>query len=104
MSAPEVPADARLRGRRDAATAGSRIPPYLQTSGALLRTLGDTAGLTGVLAFYLGASMYYYVFYRSRLIPGWLSGWGLAGTTLGAVAGLLVLFRMTVTCRRPRLS
>jgi hypothetical protein len=77
------------------ATAGSRIPSYLQTSGALLRTLGDQAGLTGVLAFYLGASMYYYVFYRSRFIPRWLSGWGLAGTTLGAFAGLLVLFRVT---------
>ena len=77
------------------ATAGSPIPSYLQTSGALLRTLGDQAGLIGVLAFYLGASMYYYVFYRSRLIPRWLSGWGLAGTTLGAFAGLLVLFRVT---------
>ena len=39
--------------------------------------------------------MYYYVFYRSRLIPRWLSGWGLVGTTLGAFAGLLVLFRVT---------
>jgi len=57
--------------------------------------LGDQADLTGVLVFYLGASMYYYVFYRSRLVPRWLSGWGLAGTTLGAFAGLLVLFRVT---------
>jgi len=76
-------------------TAGSPVPPYLQTSGALLQTLRDQAGLAGVLAFYLGASMYYYVFYRSRLIPRWLSGWGLAGTALGALAGLLVLFRVT---------
>ena len=29
------------------------------------------------------------------MIPRWLSGWGLAGTALGAVAGLLVLFRVT---------
>lgn len=83
-----------LRAGQDA-TAGSGIPPYLQTSGALLRTLKDQAGLTGVLAFYLGASMYYCLFYRSRLIPRWLSGWGLAGTALGALAGLLVLFRVT---------
>ena len=51
--------------------------------------------MAAVLAFYLGASMYYYVFYRSRLIPRWLPGWGLAGTALGALAGLLVLFRVT---------
>ncbi len=76
-------------------TAGSPVPSYLRTSGALLLTLRDQAGLAGVLAFYVGASMYYYVFYRSRLIPRWLSGWGLAGTALGALAGLLVLFRVT---------
>ncbi|MGO8960088.1 MAG: DUF4386 family protein [Streptosporangiaceae bacterium] len=35
------------------------------------------------------------MFYRARLIPRWLSAWGLAGTALGAVAGLLVLFRVT---------
>jgi len=77
------------------AVAGSPIPPYLRTSGALLQTLRNQAGLIAVLAFYVGASMYYYVFYRARLIPRWLSGWGLAGTALGAVAGLLVLFRVT---------
>ena len=77
------------------ATARSPIPPYLRTSGALLQTLRNQADLIAVLAFYLGASMYYYVFYRARLTPRWLSGWGLAGTALGAVAGLLVLFRVT---------
>ncbi len=35
------------------------------------------------------------MFYRSRLIPRWLSGWGLAGTALGALAGLRVLFHVT---------
>ena len=83
-----------LQVGRDA-TAGSPVPSYLRTSGALLLTLRDQAGLIAVLAFYAGASMYYYVFFRARLIPQWLSGWGLAGTALGAVAGLLVLFRVT---------
>ncbi len=77
------------------ATAGSPVPSYLRTSGALLLTLRNQAGLAGVLAFCLGASMYYCVFYRARLVPRWLSGWGLAGTALGAAAGLLVLFRVT---------
>jgi hypothetical protein len=86
------------------ATAGSPIPPYLRTSGALLQTLRNQAGLAAVLAFYLGASMYYYVFYRARLIPRWLSGWGLAGTALGAVAGLLVLFRVTGYMSAPQVA
>jgi Domain of unknown function (DUF4386) len=67
--------------------------PGSQTTGALLRTLRDQSGLTGVMAFCIGASLYYYVFYRSRLIPRWLSGWGLAGTALALVAAMLVLFR-----------
>ena len=86
------------------ATAGSPIPLYLRTSGALLLTLRNQAGLIAILAFYVGASMYYYVFYRARLIPRWLSGWGLAGTALGAVAGLLVLFRVTGYMSTPQVA
>jgi Domain of unknown function (DUF4386) len=92
-----------LQAGRDA-TAGSPIPSYLRTSGALLQTLRNQAGLIAVLAFYVGASMYYYVFYRARLIPWWLSGCGLAGTALGAVAGLLVLFRVTGYMSAPQVA
>jgi Domain of unknown function (DUF4386) len=77
------------------ANAPTPAPPSFKTSGALLLALRDQAGLTGVLAFYLAATMYYYIFYRSRLIPRWLSGWGIAGTALGFAAGVLVLFRVT---------
>ena len=55
-------------------------------SADLVRDLRDSAGCVGVLAFCTGATLYYLVFYRSRLIPRWLSAWGLA-------AGLLVLFQ-----------
>lgn len=59
----------------------------------LVRDLRDSAGCVGYLAFCTGATLYYLVFYRSRLIPRWLSAWGLAGTVLGLVSGLLVLFQ-----------
>jgi len=75
-----------------------------QTTGALLRTLRDQAALSGTFAFYLGAAMYYYVFYRSRLLPRWLTGWGLAGVALGALAGLLVLFGVTGFLSTPQVA
>jgi hypothetical protein len=67
--------------------------PSAHASADLVRDLRDSAGCVGVLAFYTGATLYYLVFYRSQLIPRWLSVWGLAGTVLGLAAGLLVLFQ-----------
>jgi hypothetical protein len=64
-----------------------------QAAADLVRDLRDSADCVGVIAFYTGATLYYLVFYRSQLIPRWLSVWGLAGTILGLTAGLLVLFQ-----------
>ncbi|MGO9558653.1 MAG: DUF4386 domain-containing protein [Acidimicrobiales bacterium] len=79
------------------AFSGARDPASssFQVAGSLLRDLRDQTSLAGVIAFYVGATMYYWLFYRSQLIPRWLSGWGLAGTALGLVAALLVLFQAT---------
>jgi hypothetical protein len=69
--------------------------PYDQTLGALLKGLRDQAGILGALAAYLGAGMYYLVFHRTRLIPRWLSDWGLLGVMLGFLAGTLVVLDVT---------
>jgi hypothetical protein len=64
-----------------------------QSLGHLLLTMRDLAGFVfGVLAFCLGGLMYYFVFYRSKLIPRWLSVWGIIALVLLLAAALLTLF------------
>ncbi len=43
----------------------------------------------------MGGLLYYSVFYQTRLVPRWLSGWGIVGVILGAAAALLILFGVT---------
>jgi hypothetical protein len=75
--------------------AGAPDSSYFQTSGALIVAGRDWVGNVGLLlAFSVGALMYYYIFYQTRLVPRWLSGWGLVGATLCMVAGILVMFRV----------
>ena len=74
--------------------AGTPDDSYFQTLGELLLA-GYTisqAVVPGVFAFSLGALMYYYIFYQSKLVPRWLSIWGLVGVTLGIVNGLVDMF------------
>jgi len=44
------------------------------------------------IVFSLGALMIYYVFYQSKLIPRWLSGWGFIGGILYLAVPLFALF------------
>jgi hypothetical protein len=69
--------------------------PSFRVFGAVLLAVPHWASLVAVFAFYLGALMYYAVFYQSGRIPRWLSGWGIVSVLLGMVAGLLVLFGLT---------
>jgi hypothetical protein len=66
---------------------------YIETLGRLLLTAKDLAGFVlGVMAFCIGGSLYYVVFYRTRLIPRWLSVWGLIALVLLFSAVLITLF------------
>lgn len=42
--------------------------------------------------FLIGAGLYYYLMYRSNIIPRWLSGWGLLAVALSSVATLYTGF------------
>jgi hypothetical protein len=60
-------------------------------AGSLL-SVRDHSTLAGVFAFSTGALLYYNLFYRARLVPRWLSGWGTAGALLMMAACLSALF------------
>ena len=79
---------------QESAKAGASAPSAYEVPAALLMAARDSLGQVSVLTFGLGALMYYWVFYRSRLVPRWLSAWGLVGIVLVMVSGLLVIFRL----------
>ena len=78
---------------REYVNEGAPDVSYFQTLGTLLLAVGDWAGqVIGAIAFSLGALMYYTVFFRSRLIPQWLSGWGLLAALVWLAAASLSMF------------
>jgi Domain of unknown function (DUF4386) len=50
----------------------------------------------GAITFVLGALMFYFVLYQSRLVPRWLSTWGLVGAVLGIVPPLGGMFGLSL--------
>ena len=76
--------------------AGASNTSLFLTSGTVLIAITNWAGQLGVIAFTLGALMYYYVFYQSKLIPRWLSVWGFIGAALSLAAVLLTFFDQLV--------
>jgi uncharacterized membrane protein len=65
--------------------------PRFKALGALILE-GDVLSSVTTIVFILGALMFYYVLYRSKLVPRWISGWGLLSTLPYLVAGFLVIF------------
>ena len=67
--------------------ASSAAPSSFQATGDALVAVRDWVhGFVAMIPFGIGALLYYYVLYRSRLVPRWLSGWGLVAIGLSLVA------------------
>jgi len=74
-------------------SAGASDASYFQTSGTLLLAARDWTNLIGInFVFNLGALIVYYLLYQSKLVPRFISVWGLIGATSLFVAGLLMMF------------
>jgi hypothetical protein len=78
---------------QESAKAGAALASAFQTTGGMLIAVRKWAGFVlGVVAFCLGAAMYYYVFFRTRLVPRWLSGWGLISLVMLLTMVVLIMF------------
>jgi len=77
---------------RDFAAAGAPDASHFQTSGAVLRSTSDLALTLAQSVFAIGAVMLYCLLFRSRLVPRWLSLWGLVAAPLFLVASLSLLW------------
>jgi hypothetical protein len=64
-----------------------------QAQGALLSEAGRLSSLTGIV-FCLGALMFYAVLFQARLVPRWISVWGLAAILPYLAAEALALFAL----------
>jgi len=72
--------------------AGVPDASHFQTLGTLLLKASDQIASILDIVFSLGALMIYYLFYQSKLIPRWLSVWGLIGAILYLATGLFAMF------------
>jgi hypothetical protein len=77
---------------REYVAAGAPNASYFQTLGSLLKEGNDSIAPILEIVFPLGALMFYYSLYQSKLIPRWLSGWGLIAAIPYLAAGLYNMF------------
>jgi len=77
---------------RELVGAGSQDTANLQSVGQIITAASDwMIHGAGLICFSIGAAMYYIVFFQHRLVPRWISGWGLVSISLVTLASLLVM-------------
>lgn len=74
--------------------AGAPASSHFQTIGAIFISVREWVGNIYLIPWCIGALMYYFMFYQTRLIPRWLSGWGLAAAAVCLASSFLVMFRV----------
>ena len=75
--------------------AGAPASSYFQTADAVINAgIGWFRDAANLLTFGIGALMYYIVFYQYRIVPRWLTVWGLVGIILTIISAVLVMFHL----------
>jgi hypothetical protein len=75
--------------------AGAPVSSYFQTADAAINAgIGWLRDVAMLFTFGIGALMYYVVFYQYRLVPRWITVWGLVGITLTITSAVLVMFQV----------
>jgi Domain of unknown function (DUF4386) len=69
----------------------------LQSMGSVLYQFLDLKDPLGTIVFLIGATCLYLSFYRTRLIPRWLTVWGLIGVVLNLASALLHFFHVDIS-------
>jgi hypothetical protein len=66
----------------------------LQSMGNVLNQFQDSLAAIGPIFFLIGATCIYLSFYRTRLIPRWLTVWGFIGVVCSLASALLSFFHV----------
>lgn len=77
-------------GEAMAAGAGTASPAGVRVGNLVIDA--DAANAVTALVFCLGGAMFYMLLYRSRIVPRWISGWGLVAIPFYVASFLLPLY------------
>jgi hypothetical protein len=76
--------------------AGGAEAASLQVVGNVLLQTKDIITPVLTIVFIIGAMLLYTLFYLTKLIPRWLSGWGLIGAVIYVAVDLFMLFGLNL--------
>jgi hypothetical protein len=73
--------------------AGAPDSSHFQTLGVLtVSGFHWAVNVVKLMAFSIGCLLYYIIFYRTKLIPRWLSGWGFIAALMTMLSAVLVMY------------
>ncbi len=84
--------------------AGSPADSFFQPAAAVIKSVREwMSNGFGLFPWCAGAAIYYTVFYRTRLLPRWLSVWGLLGLLLMLVGAFSGMFGLIGAFSQPQM-